>query len=437
MVRKIVIIGAAGRDFHNFNVLYRGRTDVRVVAFTATQIPQIDDRRYPAALAGPGYPDGIPIRPEEDLKKIIRETGADQVVFSYSDVTHEAVMNIASRALAAGADFELISPRRTALAAKRPVVSVSAVRTGCGKSQVSLALVELLREKGLRGVALRHPMPYGDLARQAVQRFATMDDLDHHNCTIEEREEYEQYLARDMIIYAGVDYERILAQAEEEADVLLWDGGNNDTPFLAPDLSICLLDPLRAGHERRYHPGETNFLAAEVLFINKIDRAEPGALEALRATAKALNPSAVVIEARSEVELEDQAALRGKRVIVVEDGPTLTHGEMSIGAGFVAAELYEAGEIVDPRPYATGSIKEAYERYPHLGPVLPALGYYPEQLEDLRTTLSATPADVIVVGSPMNLPALIKLDKPAVRAHYRIDDTAKATLGELLTNRLL
>jgi len=431
-VRKVVILGAAGRDFHNFNVLYRDNADVRVVAFTATQIPQIDGRAYPPELAGPGYPEGIPIVPEDSLEQVIRETGADQAVFSYSDVSHVEVMQLASRALAAGADFELIAPRRTQLPSSKPVIGVGAVRTGCGKSQTALALVEHLRARGLRTVAVRHPMPYGDLSKQAVQRFAEPADLDHHDCTIEEREEYEPYLARGLVIYAGVDYERILRAAEAEADVILWDGGNNDSPFFAPGLLVTILDPLREGHERLYHPGQVNLLQADVLLVNKVDSAPADAVARLRATAERANPRATLIEARSEVDVPDPAALQGKRVLVVEDGPTLTHGGMATGAGVVAAQRFGAAEIVDPRPHAVGSIAAAYRKYAQLGPVVPALGYYDEQLADLAATLAATPCDVVLVASPMSLETMIRIDRPVVRASYRLGDEARATLAGLV-----
>jgi predicted GTPase len=429
MVRKVVILGAAGRDFHNFNVLFRGHADVRVVAFTATQIPQIDGRRYPPELAGPGYPDGIPIVPEQDLEAVIRETGADLAVFSYSDVSHVEVMQLASRALAAGADFQLVAPRRTQLTAAKPVIGVCAVRTGCGKSQTALALVEHLSRRGLRTVAVRHPMPYGDLARQAVQRFAEREDLERHECTIEEREEYEPYLAHGLVIYAGVDYERILRAAEAEADVILWDGGNNDSSFFAPGLLVTILDPLREGHERLYHPGETNLLQADVLVINKVDSAAPLAVKHLHETAARVNPRATIIEARSEVDIPEPGALQGKRVLVVEDGPTLTHGGMQTGAGVVAAQRFGAAEIVDPRPHAVGSIAAAYRKYAQLGPVVPALGYYAEQLADLQQTLAATPCDVVLVASPMSLETMITIDRPVVRVTYRLGDTARDELA--------
>ena len=436
MVRKVVILGAAGRDFHNFNVLFRDDSDHRVVAFTATQIPRIDGRRYPAELAGPGYPNGIPIVPEANLEDVIRDTGADLALFSYSDVAHVDVMHLASRALAAGADFELVAPRRTQLASSKPLIAIGAVRTGCGKSQTALAVVEHLRKLGLRTVAIRHPMPYGDLAKQAVQRFASRDDLDRHECTIEEREEYEPYIARGLVIYAGVDYERVLHEAEREADVLLWDGGNNDSPFFVPGLFVTVLDPLREGHERLYHPGEVNLLQADVLLVNKVDSAPPDAVRRLRDTAAAANPRAVVIEARSEVAVPDPAAVAGRRVVVVEDGPTLTHGGMSTGAGVVAAERFGAAEIVDPRPHAVGSIAAAYAKYAQLGPVVPALGYYPQQLADLEETLRRTPGDIVLVASPMSLETMIAIDKPVVRVGYRLGDAARTSLAAIVDDFL-
>ena len=429
MVQKVVICGAAGRDFHNFNVLYRYDPTARVVAFTATQIPGIEGRHYPPELAGPSYPGGIPIRPEAELESLIRGNGVDRVVFSYSDVSHEQVMHLASRALAAGADFELVAPRRTELASHLPVFSVCAVRTGCGKSQTSLAVVEHLRQRGRSVVALRHPMPYGDLRAQACQRFAAAEDMERHDCTVEEREEYEPYIDRGLVIFAGIDYERILRQAEGEADVLLWDGGNNDTPFVRSDLRIVLVDALRPGHELRYHPGEVNLLSADVIVINKIDSARAEDVELLRDTARRRNPGAALIEARSEVDVDDPAAVRGKRVVVVEDGPTLTHGGMATGAGVVAAERFGAAGIVDPRPNAVGSIAEAYRAYPQLGPVVPALGYYPAQLAELEETLRATACDAVLVATPTNLGELITIDRPAVRVRYRLGDAARAALA--------
>ncbi len=433
MLRNAIILGAAGRDFHNFNVLYRDDPNVRVVAFTATQIPNIEGRRYPAELAGPLYPDGIPIESEENLEALIAKHNVQQVDFAYSDVAHAHVMHLASRALAAGADFQLVAPKRTSLRATVPVVSVCAVRTGCGKSQTSRAVCTVLQGLGRRVVAVRHPMPYGDLAKQAVQRFATLDDLEKHRCTVEEREEYEAYVRAGLVVYAGVDYGRILGDAEREADVLVWDGGNNDTPFFEADPEIVVLDPLRAGHERNYHPGEVNLLTGDLFVVNKVDQATEAQIAELRATLQQHRPQAPVIWARSELQLDQPERVPGRRVLVVEDGPTTTHGGMAYGAGLVAAKARGAAEIVDPRPYAVGSIAAAYRQYPHLGPIIPALGYYPGQLADLEATLRRAPADLIVSATPVDLGLLVALDKPVVRVSYGLDATSVARLGELLS----
>lgn len=430
--RRVVIMGAAGRDFHNFNCLFREDESVEVVAFTAEQIPGIDDRRYPPELAGPLYPDGVPILPERRLEEIVTERDVDEVWFSYSDVSHEYVMHVASRVIGWGPSFGVCSAKRTMLASDRPVVAVTAVRTGAGKSQTTRHLAGLLRDMDLDPVAIRHPMPYGDLARQAVQRFADHDDLDRHDCTIEEREEYEPFLDRGFVVYAGVDYHRILEEAEEEADLLLWDGGNNDTPFLEPDLHITVLDPHRAGHETRYYPGETNFLMADVLVVNKVDTADPGDVERVLESCRRHNPDARVILCRSRIDVEDAGAIEGKRVLVVEDGPTLTHGGMSVGAGWYAAKREGAAEIVDPRPHAVGSLRETYETYPNAAGILPAMGYGEEQVRELEATIEATPADVVVSGTPIDLSRVLSVDRPLVRVRYELEETEPGALEEEL-----
>ncbi len=435
--QRVVIVGAAGRDFHNFNVAYRNDPNVEVVAFTAAQIPGIDDRRYPAALAGPRYPEGIPILREADLERVIGEHRADTVVFSYSDVTHETVMHIASRALATGADVELLGPERTMLTAHRPVIAISAARTGTGKSQTARYLNRRIRERGLRTAVIRHPMPYGDLEAQRVQRFASMADLVTANCTAEEREEYEPHIAAGSAVFAGVDYAAILDAAEREADVLVWDGGNNDFPFLRPTLHIVLIDALRPGQADRYHPGEAVVRMADVVVITKTDAATPEQIAATEDEARRLNPRATLVRAASPVTLDDPSAVRGKRVLVVDDGPTLTHGGMVFGAGTVAAREAGASEIIDPRPFATGSIAEAFRRFPHLGAVLPALGYDDAQLEELRATIEAIPPDVVVVaGTPIDLAALLRLDRPVVRARYEYADAGEPTLGAIVDAHL-
>ncbi len=430
--RKALILGAAGRDFHNFNVCFRDNPEYRVVAFTATQIPDIAGRRYPPELSGTLYAEGIPIVPEERLESLVREDGVDEVVFSYSDVSHEQVMHLASRAVAAGADFRLLGSSATMLRSSVPVVSVCAVRTGAGKSQTTRRVASILRGRGLRVVAVRHPMPYGDLARQRVQRFATLQDLDRFECTIEEREEYEPHLSQGTTVYAGVDYGAILADAEREADVLLWDGGNNDLPFFRSDLEIVVVDPHRAGHETRYFPGEANLRRAHVVVINKVSTAPPEGLASVRRTVAEVNPSAVVVEADSPIHVSDAKAIRGKRVLVVEDGPTLTHGEMRYGAGVVAAREHGAAEIVDPRSYAVGTIAETFRKYPNTGPVLPAMGYGSEQIRDLEATVRATPCDLVVIGTPIDLRKLIEFDRPAVRVTYELAERGKPDLADLL-----
>ncbi len=416
--RRIVILGAAGRDFHNFNMVYRDDPGAEVVAFTAAQISGIAGRRYPPALAGPRYPQGIPIIAEDELETLCHRQRIDEVVFAYSDVHHLAVMHLASRALATGADFTLLGPQRTMLKARVPVIAVSAVRTGCGKSQTARYLARRLRHLRLRVAVIRHPMPYGDLAAQRVQRFVKRDDLDAAQCTIEEREEYEPHLAAGGIVYAGVDYAAILAQAEREADVILWDGGNNDFPFLQPSLHIVLVDALRPGHETTHHPGEATLRMADIIVVAKSDAAAPADVVRVAAAAGTVNPRAQIIRAGSPITLEHAATVRGKRVLAVDDGPTLTHGGMPYGAAFVAAERAHAARIVDPRPWAAPDIAEVYLRHPHIGAVLPATGYSPAQLEALRATIDAADADVVVAGTPIDLAALIKVSKPVLRARY-------------------
>lgn len=420
MPRRVLIMGAAGRDFHNFNVVYRDDQRYEVVAFTATQIPFIDDRLYPASLAGPRYPDGIPIHDESELTRLIRELRVDDVVFAYSDVSHQHVMHKASEALAAGANFVLLGPNETMLEAEVPVVAVCAVRTGSGKSQTTRAIARTLREAGKRVVAVRHPMPYGDLEAQRVQRFAALEDLDRFDTTIEEREEYEPHIASGTVIYAGVDYGDILRRAQAECDVLIWDGGNNDLPFYRPDVHVVVADPLRAGHETSYHPGEANLRMADVILVNKMDSASIEQVNALLETIQRVNPRASIVKANSRVTVDDPDAIRGKRVLVVEDGPTLTHGEMKFGAGVVAARAHGAAEIVDPRPWAIGTIDETFRRY-DVGPVLPAMGYSDVQLEEMAKIIDAVDADVVVVGTPIDLRRVIELRKPAVRVRYELE----------------
>jgi predicted GTPase len=429
--KRIVIMGAAGRDFHNFNVAYRTDPDVEVVAFTATQIPGIANRPYPASLAGPLYPEGIPILPESDLEAIIRDRWVDTVVFAYSDVSHETVMHEASRVLAAGADFELLGPRRTMIASSRPVVSVCAARTGSGKSQTTRYLAALFAARGITPVVIRHPMPYGDLAAQAVQRYTTYADLDRYDTTIEEREEYEPHLDAGRIVYAGVDYEAILRAAETEADVILWDGGNNDYAFYQPDLSIVVADPLRPGDERRFHPGETAVRLADVVIINKIDTADPAAVEAVRASVHDLNPAAEILTARSDLTLVGPP-IAGRRVVVVEDGPTLTHGGMAFGAGVVAARRFGAAALVDPRPAAVGSIRDVLDRYPALEPLVPAMGYGEAQIRELEATLNAVDADLVLCATPIDLTRVLTLTKPMTRVRYDLVEAGGTPLAELI-----
>ena len=429
---KTIIMGAAGREFHNFNVFFRDNKDYEVVAFTATQIPNIEGRRYPPELTGSLYPEGIPIYPERDLEDLIREHAIEQVVFAYSDVSHEYIMHKASLVLAAGADFRLMGTGSTQLKSSKPVVSVCAVRTGSGKSQTTRRVSLILRKMGLQVAAVRHPMPYGDLVKQKVQRFADYNDLDEQQCTIEEREEYEPHLDNGVIVYAGVDYEAILRQAEQEADVILWDGGNNDFPFYKPDLNIVIVDPHRAGHETRYHPGETNVRLADVFVINKVDTAEPENVIAVRSAITALNPKAVVIEAASPLFVDQPSSIRGKRVLVIEDGPTLTHGEMVYGAGWVAARRFAAAEIIDPRPYAVGSIIATYKKYPNTGNILPAMGYGEDMVRDLEATINNSPVDLVISATPIDLSRILKMNKPVKRVRYELQEIGQPTLEEIL-----
>jgi len=435
-VRRVVIVGAAGRDFHNFNVAFRGREDVRVVAFTATQIPDIEGRVYPPELAGEGYPDGIPIVAEEELTDLILGEKVDEVVFAYSDVTHEHVMHIGSRALAAGADYVLLGPRSTELRSSKPVVAICAVRTGSGKSQTTRHVAGILRGAGKRVAVLRHPMPYGDLTKQAVQRFERYEDLDAADATIEEREEYEPHIAEGNIVFAGIDYAAILERAEQEADVIVWDGGNNDTPFIHPDLHIVVVDPHRPGHELRYHPGEQNLRMADVCVVNKVDTAPPEGVEAVIASIGEANPRAKIVRAASPFLVEqDTHEIAGKRVLAIEDGPTLTHGEMSYGAAVLAAKQGGAAELVDPRPFAVGSIKETFSKYPHMTELLPAMGYGRKQMEELRETIERSDADLVLIGTPIDLRRVIELDKPSLRVTYRLQELGEPTLAELLAER--
>lgn len=429
---KTIIMGAAGRDFHNFNVFFRDNKDYDVVAFTATQIPNIEGRKYPAELSGSLYPEGIPIYPESDLENLIRDHAIDQVIFAYSDISHEYIMHKASLVLAAGADFRLMGVGSTQLKSSKPVISVCAVRTGSGKSQTTRRVSLILRKMGFKVAAIRHPMPYGDLVKQKVQRFADYNDLDEQQCTIEEREEYEPHLDNGVIVYAGVDYEAILRQAEQEVDIILWDGGNNDFPFYRPDLNIVVVDPHRAGHETRYHPGETNVRLADVFVINKVDTAAPENVIAVRSAITDLNPNAMVIEAASPLFVDQPSSIRSKRVLVIEDGPTLTHGEMAYGAGWVAARRFAAAEIIDPRPYAVGSIIATYKKYPGTGNILPAMGYGEEMIRDLEATINNSPVDLVISATPIDLTRIIKMNKPVQRVRYELQEIGQPTLEEIL-----
>jgi len=433
--QRVLIMGAAGRDFHNFNVAFRDNPAYDVVAFTATQIPNIEGRTYPAALAGKQYPKGIPIRPESELVDLIRGENIDQVIFAYSDVSHEYVMHKASQVLAAGADFRLMGMKTTQIPSSKPVISVCATRTGSGKSQTTRRVAAILRDLGYRVAAIRHPMPYGNLAKQTAQRFASYADLDAQNCTIEEREEYEPHIDQGVIVFAGVDYERILRQAEKEVDIVLWDGGNNDLSFYKSNLHIVVVDPLRPGHEVHYHPGETNLRSADVVIINKVDSATPEGIRTVRDNVRSLNPSAIVIEAASPISVDDPEAVRGKRVLVVEDGPTVTHGEMAYGAGWVAAVRFGAAEIVDPRPYAVGSIAATYQKYPTTGAVLPAMGYGDLQVHELEQTINKAQVDLVIIGTPIDLGRILKLNKPAQRVRYELQEIGRPTLAEVLEKK--
>ena len=429
---KVVIMGAAGRDFHNFNVYFRDNSAYEVVAFTATQIPGIEGRTYPLELAGPNYPKGIPIYLEEELQKLIKENDVDQVIFAYSDVSHEYVMHKASIVLASGADFRLMGPKTTMLRAKVPVVSVGAVRTGSGKSQTSRQVAKILKNNGLRVVVIRHPMPYGDLRKQVWERFASYEDLDKYECTIEEREEYEPHIDNGIIVYAGVDYGKILEEAEKEADVIVWDGGNNDLPFYKPDLHIVVADPHRAGHEITYHPGEANLRMANVVIINKVDTADPKNVEQVKENVRRVNPNAIILDAASPITADKPELIKGRRVLVIEDGPTLTHGNMPYGAGTIAVKRFGASEIVDPKPYAVGSIKETYKKYTHLGTILPAIGYGEKQIAELKETIDRTPCDVVVIGTPIDLRRVMTINKPTVRVKYELQVLGPVSLEQVL-----
>jgi predicted GTPase len=433
--RNIIIIGAAGRDFHNFNTYYRHNELYNVVAFTAAQIPDIDDRKYPKELAGPLYPEGIPIYPQDKLPQLIKDLEVDECIFAYSDISYQGVMGISAIVNAAGADFTLLGPKNTSLKSTKPVISVCAVRTGSGKSQTSRKVIEILMENGLKVVAVRHPMPYGDLVAQRVQRFATVEDLKKHHCTIEEMEEYEPHVARGNIIYAGVDYEDILRAAENDpdgCDVILWDGGNNDFPFYRPDLAITVVDPHRPGHELSYYPGEVSLRMADVAVINKVDSARPEAIAIVEENTKKINPNAIIIKAESQITVDNPEIIKGKRVLVVEDGPTLTHGEMKIGAGTVAAERFGAKELVDPRPYTVGKLKDTFNIYPHIGTLLPAMGYGEQQLKDLEETINNTDCDAVIIGTPVDLNRIITINKPSTRVHYELNEITQPNLKDIL-----
>ena len=431
---KVIIMGAAGRDFHNFNVHFRNNDSYEVVAFTATQIPGIESRIYPSELAGCDYPSGIPIHAEEELPKLIEEHGIDQVVFAYSDVSYEYVMHKASLVLASGADFRLMGPKTTMLKSKVPVVSVGAVRTGSGKSQTSRQVAKILKSKGLKVVVIRHPMPYGDLRRQVWERFASYEDLDKYECTIEEREEYEPHIDNGIIVYAGVDYRKILSEAEKEADVIVWDGGNNDLPFYKPNLHIVVADPHRAGHELTYYPGEANLRMANVVIVNKVDTADPAKVTQVKENVRMANPKATILEAASPITVDKPELIKGKRVLVIEDGPTLTHGNMPYGAATIIAKKFGAMEIVDPKPYAVGSIKETYKKYVHLGPILPAVGYGEKQIAELKATIDSTPSDVVVIGTPIDLRRVMSLSKLSVRVRYELQVLGPVSLEEILND---
>jgi predicted GTPase len=434
--KRVIIMGAAGRDFHNFNAYYRSRQEYEVVAFTATQIPNIEGRTYPPVLSGSLYPEGIPIHPEEQLPELIRRHKVDEVVFAYSDVPHEYVMHKGSIALANGADYRLMGGRHTMLSTDKPVISICAVRTGCGKSQTTRRVTLILRETGKKTVVVRHPMPYGDLTKQVWQRFATYEDLDRYDCTIEEREEYEPHIDNGVIVYAGVDYGEILHRAAEEADVVVWDGGNNDLPFYTSDLHIVVTDPHRAGHGLTYHPGEANLRMADVVVINKVDTADDQDVQRVHKNIRQVNPGAAVIEANSPVIVKDPQSIQGKRVLVIEDGPTLTHGEMTYGAGIVAARRYGAAEIIDPRPFATRTIAATFQKYPHIGTLIPAMGYGDKQIRDLEETINAVDCDLVIIATPIDLGRLLEINKPSIRVRYELEELSRPGLAELIKDRV-
>jgi len=435
--KKVIIMGAAGRDFHNFNVYFRDNEDYEVVAFTATQIPDIEGRVYPPELAGKLYPEGIPIEPEEKLTELIKRHNVDEVVLSYSDLSFQYVMEKASLVLSAGADFRLLGPRSTMIESRKPVIAIGAIRTGCGKSQTTRRVLDILRSKGLKVISVRHPMPYGNLVEQKVQRFASYEDLDKHKCTIEEREEYEPHIDRKSVVYAGVDYGEILRAVEsEDPDVILWEGGNNDFPFYKSDLFIVVVDPHRPGHETTYYPGMTNLLLADVIVINKEETANLEGIETVRKNIEKWNPSAIVIDASSPIFVDDPDKIKGKRVLVVEDGPTLTHGEMSYGAGYVAAKKFGASEIIDPRPFAVGSIVETYKKYTHIGSILPAMGYGEKQIKELEETINRSDAELVIIGTPIDLGRVTRLNKPYVRVRYELQEIGKPDLEDVLSEFL-
>ncbi len=429
---KTLIMGAAGRDFHNFNLIYRDNDKYEIVAFTATQIPDIDGRKYPAELAGKLYPNGIPIHDESDLQQLIENNTIEEVVFSYSDILHEDVMHKASKVMAWGAHFKILGGEPTMVKSTKPVIAIGAVRTGCGKSQTTRRVAQILKDAGHKVAAIRHPMPYGDLAEQKVQRFATIEDLKKHKCTIEEMEEYEPHIETGTIVYAGVDYEAIVREAEKEADIILWDGGNNDMPFYKPDLNIVVVDPHRAGHERLYYPGETNLLMADVVVINKIDTADTEDIDEVRWSVREANPNAVIIDAASPISVEEADLILGKTALVVEDGPTLTHGEMTYGAGMVAAEKFGAADVVDPRPFTVGTITETFEKYPDIGELLPAMGYGKQQMKDLEETIAKTKCEVVIIGTPIDLRRIINIKQPSVRVTYDLQEIGQPTLVDVL-----
>lgn len=433
---KVIIMGAAGRDFHNFNVYFKNNSNYEVVAFTATQIPDIAGRKYPAELSGSLYPEGIPIYPEDELPDLIKKHQIDQVILAYSDLPHQYVMDRASIVLANGADFRLMGPKSTMLKSKLPVVSICAVRTGCGKSQTTRKVTDILKKKGYKIAVIRHPMPYGDLREQTWQRYESYEDLDRYNCTIEEREEYEPHLDRGNVLYAGVDYQEILRRAEEDVDIIVWDGGNNDIPFYKPDLHIVVADPHRAGHEMTYYPGEANLRMADVVVMNKIDTAEPEKVNLLRENIHQLAPEAILIEAASPLTVDQSELIRGKKVLVVEDGPTLTHGEMKYGAGVVAAQKFGAKEIIDPRPYAVGTISQTYQNYPKIGTLLPAMGYGKKQIQELQETINTADCDLVIIGTPIDLTRIIKINKKSIRVKYELQEIGRPNLEEVLSQKV-